>query len=81
MSCPACVGGIQASIVQLLQPATLEAIVAAYEESGFCEASPEPRCAEFLAKILREGIPMLEAGSHPEDFPAVCNQAVEGTCA
>ena len=24
-------------------------------ESGFCEASPEPRCAEFLAKILRSG--------------------------
>merc|ERR1712088_459158 len=79
-TCEECCAGLQASLDQLVDPRTIDAIVERFVASDFCSTIPDERCPEFLEAVLREGIPILVAGNDPSGYPGFCDFALPGTC-
>jgi len=79
MTCDSCKMGIQSAIDQLLEVATLDAIVDILANGEFC-ASMDDYCPTIVDVVIRQGLPMLAAAGADADFSQACNAAVEGTC-
>merc|ERR1712083_890506 len=78
LTCDECCMGLQASLDQLVDPRTIDAIVERFVASDFCSTIPDERCPEFLEAVLREGIPILVAGNDPSGYPGFCDFALPG---
>ena len=80
MSCEECQAGIQTGLTQILDPAIIAFLIEVLQGEAFCATYEDERCAEGVAYLLTNGLPLLAAAVDPADLPAVCNQAIEGTC-
>ena len=81
MTCDECLGGIQASIEQMLSEEFVMAIVESMSGQGFCAHEEDPEmCANIIAQLIPAALPALAAGFDPAVGGDICNMAVPDTC-
>ena len=84
MTCEDCTAGVQAGIDQLLAAETIETIAGIFSdpEGEFCSGAEDvDQCVSAADFVIRNGLPLLASAADGSQFPAVCNAAMEGTCA
>ena len=81
MTCDECLGGIQASVEQMLSEEFMMGIVEALSGEGFCGMEEDPElCAQVIAQLIPAALPALAAGFDPAAGNDICNMAVPDTC-
>ena len=75
MTCEDCLGGIGDTLTQIQDPAIIAFLTEFLQGEAFCATQED-----IVAYVLLNGIPLLVGAADPADLPALCNQAVEGTC-
>merc|ERR1719225_707456 len=75
-----CTAGVQAGIDQLISAEVLDFIIGEMTDP-ICSGMDDERCPEGVDYVLRNGLPILAAAADASEFPAICNAAVENTCA
>merc|ERR1711862_953626 len=66
MTCDECLGGIQASVEQMLSEEFMMGIVEALSGEGFCGMEEDPElCAQVIAQLIPAALPALAAGFDP----------------
>merc|ERR1719228_2683318 len=82
MTCDECLGGIQASVEQMLSEEFVMGIVEGLSGEGFCGMEDDPEmCAKVIAQLIPAALPALAAGFDPAVGSTICNDAVPDTCA
>jgi len=81
MTCDECVGGINASVDQLLSEEFIAGIVEWLSGVEFCGVDEDPEmCANIIHQLIPAALPALAAGFDPENASDICNKAVSDTC-
>ena len=83
-TCEDCLGGIKASVEQLLEPETVAAIVDALSGDILCGMAEDPAgCATAVAGLIPAALPALAKAGEADTVtgPMICNSAMEGVCA
>ena len=81
MTCDECIGGIKATIDQLLSEEFVSGIVEWLSGEEFCGMQEDQEmCANVIAELIPAALPALAAGFDPEGSKDLCNMAVADTC-